>query len=841
MNFNAPMISPLPIALRAVRRFIAMLPVLLSCAAFAAEVDTSKLPPPASTPVDFDHDVRPIFESVCYKCHGAEKPRSKFSLISKETALKGGSQGIDILPGQSEKSPLIHFVARLVEDMEMPPAGKGEPLTKDQIAVLRKWIDQGANWSATATPAVKGPQFSVSPTVQFISVSGNVAKFREHYWMKEGWSGGLENFELKEKLDGERTVTAEGRVIPNQGDYKIALTLEKTDFGFARFGFEQYRKYFSDVGGSFAFPNSSLSSFSLDRDLHLNIGRAWTEFGLTLPDWPRIVFGYEYQFKDGAKSLLQWGDVYYGQVGDTRKIYPAYQDTDEKVHIIKLDVTHDIHGVQLEDNFRAEFYDLATSRFNVDTFRPGKPEPDKLVLTQDGYTHFQAANTFRAEKQFTDWLFASAGYLYSRLDGDAQVNVNTVLTPFAALPPTSDYFEGDHRWLSRRIVLDQETHIFSANTMLGPWQGLTLSGGLQTEWMSQHGIGDVNVDDYQLQEAPDSGELAIKLIEYPATLRADIDRFTVDENFGLRFTKIPFTVLYAESRFQQERLGQFEDENQATRGRHDFLRNTDATSDLKEYRAGFNVSPWQRVSLNARFRHRDKDSDYIHTLDKVRLYNQEGSAGTFLGLDDGNGYSAFIRSRQIQTDEAQFKLVLKPTAWLKTTLGYQIVATDFHTSTDASPDANSPGGRIFAGNYDAHVYSLNTTLTPWRRLYLSTTFSYQNTRTWTPADDTTKVVSEFRGGVYSVLASGTYVVNAATDLTASYSFSHADYGQHNDGLPLGVIYDLHGVQVGLTRQLNKNLKLRLQYGFYKYDEPTSGTVNNYTAHAVFATMNYKWP
>lgn len=809
-----------------------------SAIVFADVVDTSKLPPAASVPTDFDRDVKPIFENACFKCHGAEKPRSKFSLFTKEAALKGGSQGVDILPGKSGDSPLIHYVARLVEDMEMPPAGKGEPLTNEQIGLLRAWIDQGAKWSTNAPAVVKGPQFSVSPTIQYISVSGNAAKFREHTWMKEGWSGGLENFELKEKLDGDRTVTAEGRVIPNLGDYKVALTLEKTDFGFARFGFEQYRKYFDDLGGWYPFPNSTSSSFRLDRDLHLNIGRAWTEFGLMLPSWPRIVLGYEYRYKDGLKSLEQWGDVRYGALDtDQRKIYPAFEDTDEKVHLVKLDVTHELRGVQLEDNFRAEFYELGTARLNVDTFQLGKSGPDKLVLTQDGYKHFQAANTFRAERQFTDWLFASAGYLYSRLDGDAQISVNTFLTPFDALPPATGWIGNEPRWLSHRIVLDQETHVFNANAMLGPWEGLTFSSGLQAEWMSQHGIGEVNVDQRDPTADPDAKN---PYLEYPATLNADIDRFTLDENFGLRFTKIPFTVVYGEARFQQERLGQFEDEAQVPYSQHDFLRNTDATSDLKEFRAGFNVSPWQRVSFNARFRHRDKDSDYDHTQDSLRAYNPDG---TLLGIFPNDGYSAFIRSRQIQTDEAQFKLVLKPTAWLKTTLGCQIVATDYHTSTDLSPGDVSPGGRIFSGNYDAHVYSLNATLTPWRRLYLSGTLSYQDTRTWTPAGDTKDIVVPYRGDIYSVMVSGTYVVDNRTDLTAVYAFSRADYDQHNaaSGLPLGMVYDWHGLQAGFTRQLNKNLKLRLQYGFYNYAEPSSGTVNDYTAHAMFATLSYRWP
>src|SRR5688572_11470143 len=114
---------------------------------FAAEIDESKLPPPAQQPVDFDRDIRPIFETSCWRCHGAERPKSRFSLVSRETALKGGDNGVDILPGQSGKSPLIHNVAHLVEDMEMPPPGKGEALTPQQIGLLRAWIDQGAKWS----------------------------------------------------------------------------------------------------------------------------------------------------------------------------------------------------------------------------------------------------------------------------------------------------------------------------------------------------------------------------------------------------------------------------------------------------------------------------------------------------------------------------------------------------------------------------------------------------------------------------------------------------------------------------------------------------------------------
>src|SRR5438105_5009736 len=117
----------------------------------AAEVDISKLPPPAARQVDFAKDIQPILEKSCLKCHCPEQAKGKLLLDTREHALKGGENGPAILPGQSAKSSLIHFTARLVDDSEMPPIGKGEPLTRDQVALLRAWIDQGLKWPASVT------------------------------------------------------------------------------------------------------------------------------------------------------------------------------------------------------------------------------------------------------------------------------------------------------------------------------------------------------------------------------------------------------------------------------------------------------------------------------------------------------------------------------------------------------------------------------------------------------------------------------------------------------------------------------------------------------------------
>jgi mono/diheme cytochrome c family protein len=117
---------------------------LVLLAAAPAFADTPKLPPSGAMKVDFAKDVQPIFSAKCYSCHGEKKQLSGFRLDRKTAAMKGGETGKAIIPGNSSTSPLIHYVAGTDTERKMPP--KGDRLTSDQIAILRAWIDGGAEW-----------------------------------------------------------------------------------------------------------------------------------------------------------------------------------------------------------------------------------------------------------------------------------------------------------------------------------------------------------------------------------------------------------------------------------------------------------------------------------------------------------------------------------------------------------------------------------------------------------------------------------------------------------------------------------------------------------------------
>ena len=133
----------------------------------SAELDTSKLPPPASREVDFRRDIQPILSASCQKCHGPDKQKGGFRVDVKDIFLKGGdAHAPNVHPGKSAQSPLIHFVAGLDEDMRMPQ--KGEPLSAEQVGLLRAWIDQGAAWPDDGNAAVLAAEthWSFKPVVR---------------------------------------------------------------------------------------------------------------------------------------------------------------------------------------------------------------------------------------------------------------------------------------------------------------------------------------------------------------------------------------------------------------------------------------------------------------------------------------------------------------------------------------------------------------------------------------------------------------------------------------------------------------------------------------------------
>ena len=98
----------------------------------------------AAASPDYELDIKPLLQQRCYSCHGRLKHKAELRLDAGALIHKGGKHGPAIVAGQSAESLLIRRILSTDEDERMPAEGK--PLAPNQVALLRRWIDDGARY-----------------------------------------------------------------------------------------------------------------------------------------------------------------------------------------------------------------------------------------------------------------------------------------------------------------------------------------------------------------------------------------------------------------------------------------------------------------------------------------------------------------------------------------------------------------------------------------------------------------------------------------------------------------------------------------------------------------------
>ncbi|MBM3756719.1 MAG: hypothetical protein FJW38_22375 [Acidobacteria bacterium] len=93
--------------------------------------------------VDYAKDIKPLFAEKCSACHGAETRMGALRLDNKEAALIGGQTAIAIIPGSAVRSLVYRRISSTNDGPKMPLTG---PLTDEQVDLVKRWIDEGAQW-----------------------------------------------------------------------------------------------------------------------------------------------------------------------------------------------------------------------------------------------------------------------------------------------------------------------------------------------------------------------------------------------------------------------------------------------------------------------------------------------------------------------------------------------------------------------------------------------------------------------------------------------------------------------------------------------------------------------
>ncbi len=119
--------------------------------------------------VEFNRDIRPLLSDNCFFCHGPDKNKRKADLrLDTAEGLSGkpGEPGT-VAPGKPAESELFRRITSTDPEQKMPPAESGKSLTPRDIALLKKWIEQGAKYEGHwAFLPIKRPAESREPKAE---------------------------------------------------------------------------------------------------------------------------------------------------------------------------------------------------------------------------------------------------------------------------------------------------------------------------------------------------------------------------------------------------------------------------------------------------------------------------------------------------------------------------------------------------------------------------------------------------------------------------------------------------------------------------------------------------
>jgi WD40 repeat protein len=158
----------------------------------------------AESAVDFNRDIRPIFFHKCSSCHfpDAGKLKASLNLSTAEGTLKGSENGAIVEPGNAAESLLVKSLEHSAEPF-MPPPDKFKKLADEEIALIRKWIDEGAPADSSAPKEVEQaePEPSEAPAAQeaidtSIAPVAAVAFSPDGKWLARGGLHAVEVFQI---------------------------------------------------------------------------------------------------------------------------------------------------------------------------------------------------------------------------------------------------------------------------------------------------------------------------------------------------------------------------------------------------------------------------------------------------------------------------------------------------------------------------------------------------------------------------------------------------------------------------------------------------------------------
>ena len=694
--------------------------------------------------------------------------------------------------------------------------------------------------TATATTE-EAPEYKnwIELGIGGLIINGDAAQFKQEHRMSGDVFGGIQDMHYEQTVGKNGLFSIDGHAIWDNNDYDIKMELSQPNVGYIKAGYTEFRSWY-DGNGGFLSPHGGTWFAPPIPEMHIDRGEAWVELGLRLPDWPEITLRYSHEFRQGQKDSTVWGDTNLTGLqppfNSTRKIIPSFRDIDETRDIFAFDAsktlgnTDVLLGMRYEHNENDDSLNMergagqlppVVSPPGSQRFVTQRQKDDVELFSGHGIT----------TTRFSDSLWFTTGYSYTTLQNDLS-GTRIFGTHFDSAfgEPVPTLGQRDHAFLDLAGTAQVKEHVVNANLFWMPLENLAIVSGFrythenvdnQSTFLAEEPvpntppfspINPAHGFHYGPPE-PGSGERL-----------ADYDRFA--ERLEMRYTGIANWLFYFEGEWEEE-YGHI-NENQNIDEDVPLDKNTNALG--QKYTIGANWYPMMRLSLSGQYYHKiaSYDEDII-TASFPRLINQDWN-----------------------TDDFNVRITFRPKVpGCLGTLAF-VTRYDFqHVAIDGQWEVFSDGellAELQTGEIKRHVITESINWNPLARFYLQANVSYTLNQTDTPANNIELVpgggatVVNFRNDYWTVTSGAGYIIDDKTDFYTDFSFYCANDHFNNAAVavPYGMGATEYTASATITRQLTKQMRLLLKYGYFNYRDSTFGGHNNYEAHSIYSSLQYRF-
>lgn len=669
------------------------------------------------------------------------------------------------------------------------------------------------------SPEASQPVISLSGGEVYVEDDSNEAQLRQDFGLRPGGTGGLEAFSWVGDGTADWQVFVDARLVENPDEAKFDLKMVKPEEAEVGIRFHHWTEY--DAGMGPWYPGSGNRYLLTPVELEKELSRLTISYEQSLTDTLRMHLAYSLSERRGEALSTRYGDDFQYRIGGTpsRGIVAGLFKTVETLQTLDARfVWQDwvkLTGLRLHAQRRESSRTRLVER--------GVEDPVAQRWTRQGERSVDDIFSFStfARREWGDTMVGSVGLGFTRLDGTISGSRIFGSSPEAQFDPEFAALQFEDRGYLDLVSSRQlRQSLFNFNLVCTPTETIRWSAGARVEKLDTQVFGSY-MDTYR---TVDWTAAEFQREEADMLSRAEKGLLDVSGYVEVRYTGLTKFLLFSrlEGARQEGDLDEdwvreetYPDQREAT---NLLERATDFDRRTLFWEVGGNAYPLKNLNLSLKGYVKVKDNGY-------------SLSGVDLPVADYTLYPGHLVRQRFEIRDVNGRISWRVTPNLKL-----LSRVDYQESKVENTD----GGFVSLQSSERRrvVYNQSVTWSPGKRIFLTAHYSQVDDLTESLASELegtfAGIVSDLPNDYRQVDATAYVVLTKRIDAQLGYQYLEMD--NYLDASPLTIPYgadlSLETVSVGLILHMGEAIRLRMNYRYFKREEPSANSLNDYTAHLV---------